>query len=448
MRNFFHLSIEYFKKIKPPKKPHSSPFQTRFLTSYHQWLIFFGICIGIFNLNLYRDYKDYQHYTKNNSLVLEATVQLQYKKSKNNHQYFVLKLEDERGHIFYTTSRLDLKPLEYKKLRIYGRLSQCSFIEFLKSCYLHTFSLSVLPNKSFKSPLRSWINSQHSDTNSAILYRALFFGDNINLVWREFSNTTGIAHIIAISGFHLGVLSVMVFFLSFIFYRPLQKRYFPYRNIFYDLGALVLISMFFYLLLLEFQPSFFRAFLMATLGFIFYYSGVKILSFESLILASSIAIALFPGFLWNIGFILSVFGVFYILLFVNHMPKLPLLGYFIVFDCVIFLLMGPIVHFYFPYFSPYQFVSIPISIIFGPFFLLVLGLHFLSFGNTFDFIYIWALSHKINYIEFFTPLWLFLLYISLSLLSIKFRLLFFTLIVLSGIFYAFLCIRYILISFC
>lgn len=448
MRNFFHLSIEYFKKIKPPKKPHSSPFQTRFFTNHYQWILFFAICLSIFSLNIYKDYKDYQHYNKNSPLSFEASVQLQYQKTKNNQQYFVLKLEDDRGHIFYTTSKLDLKPLEYKKLRIYGRLGKCSFLEFLKSCYFQTFSLSVLPDKSFKSPLRSWIDSQHSDTNSAILYRALFFADNINLAWREFSNTTGIAHIIAISGFHLGVLSIMVFFLSFIFYRPLQKRYFPYRNAFYDLGALVLLAMFFYLLLLEFQPSFFRAFLMAALGFIFYYSGVKILSFESLILASSIAIALFPGFLWNIGFILSVFGVFYILLFVRHMPKLPLLGYFIVFDCVIFLFMGPVVHFYFPYFSPYQFVSIPISMAFGLFFPLVLGLHFLGFGDVFDFIYIWALSHKINYIEFFTPPWLFASYILLSLLSIRFKPLFFFLIIFSGIFYVILCIKYILVSFC
>lgn len=434
--------LTFIENFKPIKKPNATPFSIRLFTRPYQWFLFFSLCIGIFGLNLWANYRDYQSYAQDKPITLYAQVQLQYQKTKNHRTYFVLKLEDKKGHTFYTTSHLDLKPLEYKNLRIYGKMAKCSFLEFLRSCYFHSFTLSLLPDESLKTPLRSWVNSQHQDENSAILYRALFFADNINLAWRQFSNVTGIAHIIAISGFHLGVLSLMVFSLAFLFYRPLQKRYFPYRNIYYDLGVVVLVFMFLYLLLLDFQPSFFRAFLMAFFGFIFYYSGIKLFSFENLILATSIGAALFPSFLWNIGFILSVFGVFYIILFIIHMPKIPLLGYFLVFDCAIFLLMGPVVHFYFPYFSPYQFISIPISMAFILFFPVVLGLHLIGLGGIFDSLYHWALSQKIDFIEFFTPLWLFISYTLASLLAIKIRALFFILIIFSGLFYVALCVQY------
>ncbi len=425
------------------KKPSATPFDIPLFTHYWHWILFFLLAGSIFCFNLYRHYLDYRFYTNPAPISLVAEVKLQYKKQREDKEYFVLKLEDSRGHHFYTTSFLDLKPIQYKKVRIYGKTSKkCSFLEFMHSCFIQSFTLALLPDDSFKAPLRHFIDKQHADENSAILYRALFFADPLNLQWRQLSNVTGIAHIIAISGFHLGVLSAALFLILWFPYRLLQKHFFPYRNLYYDLGFLVLLGMFAYLLLLDFQPSFLRAFLMACIALILYISGLKVASFSNLILAATLAIALFPHFLFNIGFILSILGVFYILLFVRFAPKTNIWLYAIYFDVSIFLFMGVVVHFYFPYFSPYQFLSIPISMAFFLFFPIVLGLHLLGFSEILDAFYIWAMQQEIPYIEFFTPKIGFFSYLALSLLAIFYKTAYYLTLLAAILFYGFLCYEF------
>ena len=426
-------------------KPPSSPFEIRILKSKREWGIFLIFCILLLSLNLYRYFQHYQFYSQKNPYSFVAEVKLQYQKTKNNKTYFVLKLEDRWGHSFYTTSNLELKTILYRDVRIYGKMAKCSFFEFLRSCYVQTYILALLPENNYKTPLRNWIDSQHQDENSSVLYRALFIADSVNLAWRNFSNATGIAHIIAISGFHLGVLSFVLFLCLAPIYYFFQKRFFPYRNGYYDLSIVILFLMFLYLVLLEFQPSFFRAFLMALGGFFLYFSGLKIISFGMLSAVSVAAIACFPSFVFNIGFILSVFGVFYILLFIKHIPKISWWKYALLFDVSIFLLMGPVVHFYFPYFSIYQFSSIFISMVFVIFFPFVVLLHIFGLGGLLDFIYVWALSFKIPYIEFLMPFWGFVIYVIASILAIKYRQIFILLLGFCILFYLILSLRFFLI---
>ncbi|MFT2788363.1 ComEC/Rec2 family competence protein, partial [Helicobacter pylori] len=221
-------------------------------------------------------------------------------------------------------------------------------------------SFSLTREQDFKSHWRRFIDSAHSSALVGNLYRALFIGDSLNKDLRDRANALGINHLLAISGFHLGILSASVYFLFSLFYTPLQKRYFPYRNAFYDIGVLVWVFLLGYLLLLDFLPSFFRAFLMGLLGFLACFFGVRLLSFKLLILACCIAIALLPKLLFSVGFLLSVCGVWYIFLFLKHTQAFFKTSSFLMrsfqaisLSVLVFLNMLIIVHAFFPMFSPY-----------------------------------------------------------------------------------------------
>ncbi|MPX05763.1 competence protein, partial [Moraxella catarrhalis] len=244
------------------------------------------------------------------------------------------------------------------------------------------YSFSLTRKQDFKSHVRHFIDSVHSNALVGNLYRALFIGDSLNKDLRDRANALGINHLLAISGFHLGILSASVYFLFSLFYTPLQKLYFPYRNAFYDIGVLVWVFLLGYLLLLDFLPSFFRAFLMGLLGFLACFFGVRLLSFKLLILACYIAIALLPKLLFSVGFLLSVCGVWYIFLFLKHTQIFFKNSSFlrrsfqaISLSALVFLNMLIIAHAFFPMFSPYQLFSIPLGLIFIVFFPLSLFLH-------------------------------------------------------------------------
>lgn len=268
-------------------------------------------------INLYLEYLNYQKLDFSKPTSLSAQILLQYPKTKDQKTYFVLKLQS-KGMIFYTTIKEPLKNLQYRHAQFFGKIKPCSFLESLKSCFFQTYSFSLTRKQDFKSHLRHFIDSAHSNALVGNLYRALFIGDSLNKDLRDRANALGINHLLAISGFHLGILSASVYFLFSLFYIPLQKRYFPYRNAFYDIGVLVWVFLLGYLLLLDFLPSFFRAFLMGLLGFLACFFGVRILSFKLLVLACCIAIALLPKLLFSVGFLLSVCGVWYIFLFLKH----------------------------------------------------------------------------------------------------------------------------------
>ncbi|WP_104696953.1 MULTISPECIES: ComEC/Rec2 family competence protein [unclassified Helicobacter] len=403
-----------------------------------QWIYFFIGCVCIFLFNLYFIYQDYRSYQSNTSYEMIAEVKSQYLKTKNKKQYFVLRVQDLKKYNFYTTSFLDLKLLINSKVRIYGKMAQCDFLKFLKGCYFNAYQIALMPKDAFKDRLREAINKEHSKLEHALFFRALFFGDSLTMESRKFINALGIAHLVAISGFHLGILSAFLLVILTPLYNFFHQRYFTYRNRFYDLGFLVLLCMFFYLILLDFQASFFRAFLMGVFGFWLFYNRIKILSFHMLLVLVVLMLAFFPRLIFNIGFILSVSGVFYIFLILKYLPKTKWYIWIFVFNISIFLLMGVVVHFYFPYFSPYQFLSIPLSIIFVAWFPLMLFLHCIGFGGIFDSFLEKILAFELPVIDFYTPLLLLVFYILLSLCAIFNKRCFYALLFCSIVFYGYL----------
>ncbi len=266
---------------------------------------------------------------------------------------------------------------------------------------------------------------------------------------RDKANALGINHLLAISGFHLGILSVSMYFLFSLFYTPLQKRYFPYRNAFYDIGVLVWVFLLGYLLLLDFLPSFFRAFLMGLLGFLACFFGVRLLSFKLLILACCIAIALLPKLLFSVGFLLSVCGVWYIFLFLKHTQAFFKTSSFLArsfqaisLSVLVFLNMLIIAHAFFPMFSPYQLFSIPLGLIFIVFFPLSLFLHAVGLGSLLD--HILSMPLTIPTISVPSPLWLLGAHLFLTILSARFFKVYLSMNVLSAGFFLYCCYQYII----
>lgn len=399
-------------------------------------------------LNLYLEYLNYQKLDFSKPTSLNAQILLQYPKTKDQKTYFVLKLQS-KGMIFYTTIKEPLKNLQYRHAQFFGRIKSCSFLESLKSCFFQTYSFSLTRKQDFKSHVRHFIDSAHSSALVGNLYRALFIGDSLNKDLRDRANALGINHLLAISGFHLGILSASVYFLFSLFYTPLQKRYFPYRNAFYDIGVLVWVFLLGYLLLLDFLPSFFRAFLMGLLGFLACFFGVRLLSFKLLILACCIAIALLPKLLFSVGFLLSVCGVWYIFLFLKHTQAFFKTSSFLVrsfqvisLSMLVFLNMLIIVHAFFPMFSPYQLFSIPLGLIFVVFFPLSLFLHAVGLGSLLDSILNMPLM--IPTISVFSPLWLLGVHLFLTILSARFFKVYLSMNVLSAGFFLYCCYQYII----
>lgn len=418
------------------------------LTTPKEYLLCGVILSLLLALNLYLEYLNYQKLDFSKPTSLNAQILLQYPKTKDQKTYFVLKLQS-KGMIFYSTIKEPLKNLQYRYAQFFGKIKPCSFLESLKSCFFQTYSFSLTRKQDFKSHVRHFIDSAHSSALVGNLYRALFIGDSLNKDLRDRANALGINHLLAISGFHLGILSVSVYFLFSLFYTPLQKRYFPYRNAFYDIGVLVWVFLLGYLLLLDFLPSFFRAFLMGLLGFLACFFGVRLLSFKLLILACCIAIALLPKLLFSVGFLLSVCGVWYIFLFLKHTQAFFKISSFLVrsfqvisLSALVFLNMLIIAHAFFPMFSPYQLFSIPLGLIFIVFFPLSLFLHAVGLGSLLDSILNMPLT--IPTISVFSPLWLLGAHLFLTILSVRFFKVYLSMNVLSAGFFLYCCYQYII----
>ncbi|GAA9565821.1 ComEC/Rec2 family competence protein [Helicobacter pylori] len=418
------------------------------LSTPKEYLVCGVILSLLLAINLYLEYLNYQKLDFSKPTSLSAQILLQYPKTKDQKTYFVLKLQS-KGMIFYTTIKEPLKNLQYRHAQFFGRIKSCSFLESLKSCFFQTYSFSLTRKHNFKSHLRHSIDSAHSSASVGNLYRALFIGDSLNKDLRDRANALGINHLLAISGFHLGILSVSVYFLFSLFYTPLQKRYFPYRNAFYDIGVLVWVFLLGYLLLLDFLPSFFRAFLMGLLGFLACFFGVRLLSFKLLILACCIAIALLPKLLFSVGFLLSVCGVWYIFLFLKHTQIFFKTSSFLVrsfqvisLSALVFLNMLIIAHAFFPMFSPYQLFSIPLGLIFIVFFPLSLLLHAVGLGSLLD--HILNMPLAIPTISISSPLWLLGAHLFLTILSARFFKVYLSMNVLSAGFFLYCCYQYII----
>ncbi len=384
--------------------------------NYKERIIVFFILLSIFILNLSYEFYKYQKLTSNRFYETKAEVLNQYR--KNGH--FVLKLKSSDGFIFYTTSKEDLKDLtgRFVDILLIKTKFNITFLNYLKNFYTVSYIKRVLPDISLKEKISKFISSQHKSKNSDALYNALFIAKPISYELREKLSFLGISHLIAISGFHIGLIAAFLFFLFYLFYKPLQQKFFPYRNRVVDGMIFVSIMSFLYVYFLGEVASVLRAYIMMITAFFLYYRHIKILSFETLFWVVLLILANFVKLLFSIGFWLSVAGVFYIYLFLHYFSHLKKWQIFILLNIWVYFAMIPITHIFFENFSYMQFLSPLLSMFFVIFYPLSLLMHILGFGAVFDETIDKLLLIEYEKLYFKTPVWFLIIYLLISLFSI------------------------------
>lgn len=380
-------------------------------------LAFFLFLSFIFTFNLLLHYNAYKTFTHDEVIQTDATILNIYKKE----DFTVLKLAND-STTFFTSVAKDTNYKQLQKLNLYLITQKISFLEYLKGFYTKSFNHRVIDvPTNLQTTLKDNISSQHNDPTMGSLYSALFLATNINSTLREFTTNYGIAHLIAISGFHLGLLTGFLYFIFHLLYQPFHQKYFPYRNKRFDILLVVSIVLFGYLILLDFVPSLLRAFVMAIFGLWLLRSNIKLLSFETLFIIVLIILTLFPKLLFSLSLWFSVAGVFYIFLFLHYFKNYNKYFQILFFNIWIFLAINPIVHYFFPATSFEQFYSPLLTLIFTIFYPLVAFLHIIGQGGLFDtLLNSWLGVEVLSYTKE-TSFSFFLLYLGISLGAVFYK---------------------------
>ncbi len=343
----------------------------------------------LFSLSISYEFYNYKELTKFDSQLVDATVLKQYTKTKLTKKgklktYQVLKLKSDAGFVFYSTASKKLQNIKYKKIQVEAWAGKISFYEYMHGFYCFSKILKIYDDTSYKTKLNTFIDAQHSNANISLLYQALFSAKQLPYKLQQLFSNLGISHLIAISGFHLGVLGGILFFLFKYPYKFLQNRYFPYRSYKVDSFWIVTLLLYSYLLFLDIPPSLLRALVMLIIGFILYDRGMVIISMQTLLLTTLLIIALIPRLFFSVGFWLSVSGVFYIFLFLIHFKEWSRWTQFFLLPFWVYFLMLPFSLVIFGNFSIYHPLSVLWTSLFTLFYPLSIFLHILGVGNLLD----------------------------------------------------------------
>ncbi|ADN08389.1 ComEC/Rec2 family competence protein [Sulfurimonas autotrophica] len=351
--------------------------------------LFFIFIFTLLSLSLFFEYYKYKELTKFDSQLVDAKVLKEYDKTKLTKKgkiksYKILKLRSDDGLVFYTMASKKLKNLKNKHLHVEIWAGNISFKEYIKGFFAFSKILNICDKPTLKQKLASFIDAQHANSDIAKLYKALFLALPLpTSMQTQFSNL-GISHLIAISGFHLGVLAAILFFIIKYPYKILQNRYFPYRSYKRDTFIIISLVLLGYLLFLDSPPSLLRAFVMLIVGFILYDRGIQIVSMQTLLITVLLILALFPKLVFSIGFWLSASGVFYIFLFLIHFKEYSKIKQFILLPFWVYLMMLPFSMAIFGNFSLYHPLSILWTTLFTLFYPLAIALHVIGMGNLLD----------------------------------------------------------------
>ncbi|MCT7617158.1 ComEC/Rec2 family competence protein [Aliarcobacter butzleri] len=373
------------------------------------FILFFALLI-----NILLEYSKYLEFIDEEVFETKVEVLNIYQKDDKD----ILKLKSSNFE-FFTNMPKNEEIKKFNLLNILIVSRNIDFIDYLKGFYTKTIYFDELQKEqTFKDKIIKNIENNHQDEKIIELFNALFLAVPVSKELRDVITAYGIAHVVALSGFHLVVLSFVIYWILYFPYKFFQDRYFPYRNRKLDILLITIAILFYYLILTDIVPSLLRAFVMFCLGIYLLRSNIKILSYMTLFYTFLIVIAFYPKYIFSIGFWFSIFAVFYIYLFIQYFKNYNKWLLFIFFNIWMFLIFNPIVHYYFPQTSYEQFYSIPITIFFNFFYPAEIFAHIFGFSNYFDEYLKIFIEHKIFVYEVFTPLYFYILYLFVSFLSI------------------------------
>ena len=399
--------------------------------SRKEFIIVVALLMGVLLFRLFLLYSDYREFLAKPFFYTNATVLMQYTKSRNGKSYQVLKLRSRDGKVFYTTTRHTRRSRELTGKIVRVKMipeSTISFADYLGTFYIKTkFRIIGEVKESERSKLAEWISSQHRDQEMKRFYQAIFLAIPIDKRLREKISGLGVSHLVALSGFHLTILWGLVYGLLSLLYRPAQQRWFPYRFMLLDLGAVTLAILGYYLWFVGHPPSLLRSYVMLLVAWMALLLGIELLSFQFLGFVAMILLALFPDLAASLGFWFSIAGVFYIYLVLYWSEKSRMwlrhkwtISLFSI-PVGIFVLMLPVVHMVFGMTCRWQLLSPILSLLFIPFYPLSIVLHLVGAGNLFDSYLLALFALPSGCHKHIMPAWAAAGYILLSLGSIGSR---------------------------
>ena len=400
------------------------------IENYNKQILAIVLLLFVFLINLSIEYNKYLDFIDEEIYETKVEVLNIYKKTTYN--VFRLKADN---FDFFTNLDKDENIKKSDLLNIVIISQNINFLEYLKGFYTKTIYFDYLEKTpKFSDKIVEKIDSNHEDEMIKELFGALFLAIPISKELRDICTNYGISHLIALSGFHLVVLSFVIYWFLYFPYTFFHQKYILYRNKKYDLLLITIFLLFCYLLLTGIVPSLLRAFVMFVLGIFLLRSNIKIVSFMNLLFTFLIVISLFPKFLFSLGFWFSIMAVFYIFLFIKYFSNLNKYVQIVFFNVWMFLIFNPIVHFYFPQTSYEQFLSILITIFFTFFYPFEIFAHIFDFAIYFDGFIKSFLEYKMYVYEVFTPFYFFVIYLIFSLASIFYKKAFICLNILMIIF--------------
>lgn len=388
------------------------------------------VLIIILLINISIEYSKYQELIDDEVYETKVKVLNIYPKK----DYNILRLSASNFDFFTNIDKSEsVEKLDILNILILSK--NISFLDYLKGFYAKSIIFKKIEKQSgFKDEIIKKIDSNHEDNITKELFQALFLAIPISKELRDICTNYGISHLIALSGFHLGVLSFVIYWIFYFPYTYLHKKYFLYRNKKYDLLLISISFLFFYLILTNVVPSLLRAFVMFVFAIFLLRYNIKLFSYTTLFIVFLIVISLFPKYFFSLGFWFSIIAVFYIFLFLQYFSKLNKYLQIVLFNLWMFLIFNPIVHFYFPQTSYEQFLSPLITILFTFFYPFEIFAHIFDFAIYFD----WFIK-KFLYWDMYvynveTPFYFFIVYLMFSLASIFYKKAFWVLNILMIIF--------------
>ncbi|MFT7880787.1 MAG: ComEC/Rec2 family competence protein [Sulfurimonas sp.] len=378
---------------------------------------------SIIILRLALSYQEYRSFIQKPFYYTYAEVISEKVKTSHEKSYRVLKLHSDNGLQFITTSYTKNSYANRRlRLQIFPD-ERISFRGYLGTFFVKSRIKEVLSKeKSLKERLLEKVNAQHPSEHLASFYHAIFFAEPLPAKLRDQIGKLGVSHLVALSGFHLGILWGIVYGFLSLLYRPLQQRYFPYRFVLIDVGVVTLSVLALYLWFVGAPPSLVRSYAMLLVGWGVLLLGMELLSFRFLWIVVGIVLLLIPSLVVSLGFWFSVAGVFSIFLLLKYTKNSSryMLSLAVI-PLGVFLLMLPIVHTVFPVTTPYQLLSPLLSLLFVPFYPLVIVLHLVGYGGVLDEVLFQLFQFPSDTEVYLLSTEMMVAYILLAFLSIKYR---------------------------
>ena len=354
---------------------------------------------------------------------ITGKVSVNFTKEKNGKKRQIIRI-DTSNFSFYTTASKKDEIALYDVVALSVQPIDVSFTDYLGgSFYMPSYDRAVIKrDESLRQRAINFISAQHENAKISQLFSALFLGTNVFDELRDDVSNWGMAHLIAISGYHLGVISAVCFFLLRLILKPFYARHLPYRSYIFDISIAVFLVLCFYFYMIGFIASFLRAFLMSVAGFYMICKKIKILNFYTLFGVILFSVALFPQLLFSVGFYFSCLGVFYIYVYLFYFaPRFSLLANSLLLNLYVFFAMEVAVLYFFPLISLLQLSVLVLNYLFGIFYPLSFLLHLFGYGGIFDEILSKMLAFRLSSGSLHISTFIFLLYNTCALLSLKFK---------------------------